>query len=258
MAVIDALRALFATFGLPQKIASDNGTAFVSAEIRRFYKDNSTTAVTSAPHHPATNGQAKRYAAELKRALCKDETGSLQRRLARFLFKQHTTVQNTTSQTPVRLMFLREMRTPLTAVRPEPSSKAAQDARDPPRSRWIQEGERVLARQFQHKPAWVPATVKKRISLRSWLVEMFGTTTRRHLNQLCQLRPSSSKPAPSEGSCVSPPVNRSWHLTMESAAATPSTTCADGQLPSPLQPQAVDKRKSSRQRHPPDCYQALF
>ncbi|XP_077537529.1 uncharacterized protein LOC144149749 [Haemaphysalis longicornis] len=165
-------------------IVWDKGTAFVSAEIRQFYKDNCITAVTSAPCQPVTNGQAEHYVAELKRALCKDETGSLQRRLARFLFKLHTTVQNTTVQTPARLMFSREMRTPLTAVGPEPPSKAAQDAYDPRRSRWVQKGERVQGRQFHHKPEWIPVTVKKRIGRRSLLVEVSGTTTRRHLNQL--------------------------------------------------------------------------
>lgn len=40
-AVINVLRALFAMFRLSQKKVSDNGMAFVSAEIRRFYKDSS-------------------------------------------------------------------------------------------------------------------------------------------------------------------------------------------------------------------------
>lgn len=52
-AVIDALRALFSTFGLPHKIVSVNGRTFVSAEIRRFYKDNGITALSHCPVPPS-------------------------------------------------------------------------------------------------------------------------------------------------------------------------------------------------------------
>ena len=35
-AVIDKLRPLFATFGVPETIVSDNGTCFVSEEFKHF------------------------------------------------------------------------------------------------------------------------------------------------------------------------------------------------------------------------------
>ncbi|XP_064475325.1 uncharacterized protein LOC135389189 [Ornithodoros turicata] len=38
--LIDALRAIFATFGLPQLVVSDNGTAFVSSEMKAFFSRN--------------------------------------------------------------------------------------------------------------------------------------------------------------------------------------------------------------------------
>ncbi|XP_077498038.1 uncharacterized protein LOC144108747 [Amblyomma americanum] len=59
-AVVDNLRSLFTTFGLPGKVVSDNRTPFVSAEILKFYRDSEISSVTSAPYHPATNGQAER------------------------------------------------------------------------------------------------------------------------------------------------------------------------------------------------------
>lgn len=166
-AVIDTLRSLFATFGLPRKLVSNNGTPLVSTEILKFYSDHGVSSVTSAPYHPATNGQAERYVAELKRALTKDQTGTMQRRIARFLFRQHNTVQSTTGQTPGRLMFGREMRTPLTAIVPEPSAETPSGEEKLPRSRKIETGQRIYARQFNKRPGWVEATVLKRIGLRS-------------------------------------------------------------------------------------------
>lgn len=108
-AVAKVLRSLFATFGIARRVMSNNGTAFVSDEIRTFYERNGVEAITSAPYHPATNGQAERYIAELKKALVQDTTRPIQRRLNRFLFRQHTTVHAGTGVTPANGMFGREL-----------------------------------------------------------------------------------------------------------------------------------------------------
>lgn len=195
--VVEVLCSLFATFGLPHKVVSDIGTAFLSAENKKFYSENGIMAVTSAPYHPATSGRAESYVGELKRALARYPTGPVQRRIARFLFKQHTTMQNTTGETPAKLMFSCERRTHISAVLPEPPLKAARWRPTLPETR---EREHVLARQFQRKPEWVAAIVKKRIGLRSWLVDVNGTVTRRHLNQLRRLRAHSSPSDTAKGS----------------------------------------------------------
>ncbi|XP_037521381.1 uncharacterized protein K02A2.6-like [Rhipicephalus sanguineus] len=51
--VIDVLRSIFATFGIPRKVVSDNGKAFISNEIRQFYTANGIQATTSPAYHPA-------------------------------------------------------------------------------------------------------------------------------------------------------------------------------------------------------------
>ncbi|KAM7312101.1 uncharacterized protein ISCGN_009006 [Ixodes scapularis] len=85
--VISELRSVFATFGIPRKVMSDNGTAFVSEEIKSFYSSNGIAAVTSAPYHPATNGQAERMVQQLKTALAKGGKGTLDSRPARAVRK---------------------------------------------------------------------------------------------------------------------------------------------------------------------------
>ncbi|XP_060094825.1 uncharacterized protein K02A2.6-like, partial [Heteronotia binoei] len=57
-ATITALRAIFATHGLPETIVTDNGTAFTSAVFQDFLARNLIRQIRSAPFHPATNGQA--------------------------------------------------------------------------------------------------------------------------------------------------------------------------------------------------------
>lgn len=63
------VRSLFATFGVPQRAISDDGTAFESDVIPTFYEENGIQAVASATYHRTTNGQVKCYLAELKKAL---------------------------------------------------------------------------------------------------------------------------------------------------------------------------------------------
>ena len=50
--VIAELRLLFAQFGLPETIVTDNGTCFASAEFEDFLAKNGTRHLTSAPYIP--------------------------------------------------------------------------------------------------------------------------------------------------------------------------------------------------------------
>ena len=58
-AVIEELNVLFAQFGLPDTIVTDNGTCFVSAEFSAILKRNGIKQITSAPYHLATNRMAE-------------------------------------------------------------------------------------------------------------------------------------------------------------------------------------------------------
>ena len=58
-AVIDELRTVFATFGLPEVTVTDNGTCFTSTEFESFLQSNGIEHLTSAPYHPSSNGLAE-------------------------------------------------------------------------------------------------------------------------------------------------------------------------------------------------------
>ncbi|GFW14984.1 uncharacterized protein TNCV_5046781 [Trichonephila clavipes] len=66
---IHHLRILFAHYGIPLTLVSDNGATFTSYEFRHFLKLNNIKHITSAPYHPATNGQAERIVQLFKASL---------------------------------------------------------------------------------------------------------------------------------------------------------------------------------------------
>lgn len=70
-ATVTRLKRLFASYGLPEQIVTDNATTFTSEEFQTFVKQNGILRTTSAPGHPATNGLAERYVQTFKAGLKK-------------------------------------------------------------------------------------------------------------------------------------------------------------------------------------------
>ena len=58
--VIATLRTIFAQFGLPARIVTDNGRNFTSAEFDAFLHNNGIKHMKSSPYHPSSNGLAER------------------------------------------------------------------------------------------------------------------------------------------------------------------------------------------------------
>ena len=67
--VMRCLRSLFARFGLPNTLVSDNGPYFVSAELEEFLERNGIQHVTASPYHPSSNGLAERAVQIVKNRL---------------------------------------------------------------------------------------------------------------------------------------------------------------------------------------------
>ncbi|KHJ97275.1 integrase core domain protein [Oesophagostomum dentatum] len=55
------LRILFAPFGNPGVIVSDNGPQFTATEFQQFCMKQGIACVRSPPFHPQSNGQAERF-----------------------------------------------------------------------------------------------------------------------------------------------------------------------------------------------------
>ena len=84
-ATTDALRVVFARYGLPSQVVSDNGPPFLSTEYSEFLKENGVQCILVSPYHPASSGLAERFVQTFKQAMLSSASGPLQQRLQNFL-----------------------------------------------------------------------------------------------------------------------------------------------------------------------------
>ena len=117
-ATVARLRMTFSQFGLPDIVVSDNGTCFTGRPFQEFMKANGIRHVTSAPFHPATNGQAERAVQIIKTGI-KKMSGDLTLRIARVLFRYRVTPHSTTGRSPSELMFGRTLKTHFDLLHPQ-------------------------------------------------------------------------------------------------------------------------------------------
>ncbi|XP_027869143.1 uncharacterized protein K02A2.6-like [Xiphophorus couchianus] len=117
-ATITRLKRLFASYGLPEQIVTDNATTFTSAEFQTFVQNGILH--TSAPGHPPTNGLAERYVQTFKVGMKKlaSKSGSIEDKLSLFLLQYHVTPNYTTGQSPAELFLHRHIRTRLDFIKP--------------------------------------------------------------------------------------------------------------------------------------------
>ena len=66
---INAFRSIFARFGLPSQLVTDNGPPFSSREFKEFCDKNCVKHITSAPYRPQANGAAENAVKTIKKAI---------------------------------------------------------------------------------------------------------------------------------------------------------------------------------------------
>ena len=100
------LRTLFATYGIPEVVMSDNGSPFTSAEFSHFMTRNGIRHVKTSPYHPSSNGMAERAMKTFKEGIKKcGNSESIECRLARMFFQYRITPHSTTGVSPAELLF---------------------------------------------------------------------------------------------------------------------------------------------------------
>jgi transposase InsO family protein len=98
---------------VPAQVVTDNGPQFTSAEFQLFLKTNDINHITTAPFHPATNGQAERFVQSFKHAMkCeKQSTSQLKTNMAKVLLAYRNTPHSTTGELPSVLFLGRPLAT---------------------------------------------------------------------------------------------------------------------------------------------------
>lgn len=190
-ATIAILDELFATFGSPVILVSDNGPQFTSVEFRDFLQRSGVKFhKRTAPYHPSTNGQAERNVQTVKDHLKIMETtpGSLQCNLNEFLRQYRNAPHSTTGQTPAQLFIGRTLRTRLDLVRPEDIyTKVTEKQRvnfEPTfRSFYPTQAVYFLSGNTR-LDKWIPGTIIARCGDLHYEIDYFGKCFKRHIDQI--------------------------------------------------------------------------
>lgn len=244
---IHVLQGIFARFGLPYCLVSDNGPQFSSATMSSFLQESHVKHVRTAPYYPQSNGLAERAVRTIKEGLRKNPTGTLQERLMKFLLRYRTTPLEG-GKSPAELLLGFRPRTRLTAsltdkkVAENDGSGEPVQAQAKAQTRFLP-GRRVWSRQYQSGQRWMPATVVSTTGARMVTLETPEGPQRRHVDQL--------RPRLDSGSSPSKPiqVNDEAQCTSKEADAREDTGVRE------VNSQAEDQqplRRSTRQWKRPD------
>ena len=66
---ITLLGSVFAAYGLPEQVASDNGAQFTSQQFVDFLRSNGIKHVQTTPYHPSSNGAVEKLVQTFKQAM---------------------------------------------------------------------------------------------------------------------------------------------------------------------------------------------
>ena len=154
-ATVNAMRNVFARYGLPTQIVSDKGPPFQSTEYEEFLRQN---------------GLAERFVQTFKHSLessASDPACTLQQRIQNFLLSYRSTPHATTGSSPAKLFLQRELRTRLSLVKPDLTTHVSRQQGKMKmhhdkhaKFRQIAVGDPVLARDHLSRQKWQPGTVE--------------------------------------------------------------------------------------------------
>lgn len=103
--IIQKLKSIFARWGIPAELMSDNGPPYSSHEFEKFMRDYGITHITSSPMYPQSNGAAERAVQTAKKILSQDDPA-----LALMTYRSAKTV---TGYSPNEVMIGGDVRTNL-------------------------------------------------------------------------------------------------------------------------------------------------
>uniref|UniRef100_A0A803JEW5 Gypsy retrotransposon integrase-like protein 1 n=1 Tax=Xenopus tropicalis TaxID=8364 RepID=A0A803JEW5_XENTR len=255
---ITLLRNLFASYGLPKELVSDNGPQFTSQEFQYFLKQNGIRHKLTPPYHPASNGAAERAVQTFKKAWMKHSvasesartTGEL--RLCRFLFNYRNTPHSVTESTPAELFLKRHLRSRLDLLKPsladtmEKHQKQQVKAHNSSRQRIrnFYRGDKVLVRDFRHSGRlWSPGTICHRRGPLTYEVQIGNRHIHVHVEHL--VPDKSVSPVPPSFSTIDfqVPVAPSQELPdANNPSNSTSATASEGERRYPIRARKAPDR----------------
>ena len=119
--IIELLRLVFATHGLPEQVVSDSGPPFNLEECKRFMKSNGIRHLCSSPYHLSSNGLAERLVQTFKQTMKRraNQRLTVQQRSENFLLRYPITPHLTTHKAPAELLMGQKLRRRLDLLHPD-------------------------------------------------------------------------------------------------------------------------------------------
>lgn len=258
-ATITRLKRLFASYGVPEQIVSDNATTFMSDDFQQFARRNGILHTTGAPRHPATNGLAERYVSTFKAGMKKlaREDLSIDDKVSHFLLRYRTTPNSTTGESPADVFLKRHVRTRLDFLKPniretvrrkQYRQKEEHDRKARDRQFDI-DGQVYLRNTAGDNPRWIPGIITQQSGPVSYRVR--GETTdqeyRRHGDQLRPRYPVGLPDLPPEEAAEEAgPMESSFRASPAPEVSEPAE---------PSDPGPATLRRSQRTPKVPQRYQ---
>ena len=126
--VCEKLIEVFTRYGIPEELLSDRGSNFLAKVTTELMKKLGVKHIKTSPYHPQTNGTLERFHSTLKQMLrktCKD-VKDWDQWIPYLLFAYRETPHAATGFAPFELMFGREVRGPLFALKQQWTVKKTQ------------------------------------------------------------------------------------------------------------------------------------
>lgn len=217
--LIGELRTIFAYFGLPRMVVSDNGPPFNAREFIRFCNNNNIECLKSPPYHPQSNGWAECGVRTVKNSLRKmllesGNNATVPLLLSRFLIKYRNTPVTTTGMCPNERIFTYRPTILMDALKCKPKSLLANTDEEKAdkltmvagtkqstnmnskTSKTYSPNEMVLYRnEFKKEAKWMKAKIIRVLSKSRYTIELVTRGSRRECHG-DQLRPYHIKELP--------------------------------------------------------------
>ncbi|KAF2904059.1 hypothetical protein ILUMI_02117 [Ignelater luminosus] len=267
---IKLMDEVFAAYGVPVTIVSDNGIQFISEDFKNFLRNSGVKYhKLSAPYHPSTNDQAERYVQTVKDVL---------RDLNEFLRQYRKAPHSTTGLSPARLFLGRDLSTRMDLVRPDDTRVRVTQMDSTYRP--LQPGQSVYALSGNPRmDEWIPGTIVTRLGDFHYEIHCSGKKVKRHIDQIRSSgneNTTDSRADPEQSDVLQPPRRVRFHetpaptngparpmTTPRAPAATRATPAAPAtprvprqqRVPAPCGPYTPQHpRRSNRTRVPPSRF----
>ena len=196
---VECLRMIFARFGLPEMMVTDNGTFLTSSEYQEFAQCNNIRHVHMYCPLPSIFKWCSRKGnADFKLSIRKQLTGTLHTKLSHFLFHYSITPNATTGVAPAEMLLTRRPRSHLDSVVPhvqlknkvqQQQQKQKTQHHQHSKSHHFKQGDLVFIHEFYRgagKPTWLPGTVIQKNGGPNYEIKLSDNhMVRKHADHIC-------------------------------------------------------------------------